>query len=420
MLVAYVAVAILVGEEFGYESNVQRFAPITFTLFTYGVVAVATGYLADRYPAIKMLTLGLAIATVAAFGVALSVNYFMLLACFVLLGVGLGFYHPVGLSYISKVFGPKHRGKALGINGIGGNLGWLLSPILTAMIAVWFGWRAAFVVWGCLGLVFIGLVIFIFGSGVLKGNNANGDPNGKGRGQRTVVDLEELQAVSEETVAPTSKEDYTASLRSLLTFLVLIVILITVFRGFYFHGLTDTLPTFLVDERGDDLPSDDPALRLILAGGFLSMLYLMGIFAEPLGGWMKDRYSARRPIFLASLANAGSIALIIMATAPWMLVLGVTTFGFCFLLLMSVVNATIADVAPPQVRGTFFGITFLTRDGIGAFAPLFVGYVADTTGSFTGAYWVLAVGAVITALLALGLKKSNVAMMEASAGRKGA
>jgi MFS family permease len=418
MLVAYVAVAVLVGEEFGYENNVQRFAPITFTLFTYGVVAVVTGYLADRYEPIKMLTVGLVIATIASFGIAISVNYNMLLAFFVLLGVGLGFYHPVGLSYISKVFGPKHRGKALGINGIGGNLGWLLSPILTALIAAWFGWRIAFVVWGCLGIVFIGLVIFIFGSGVLRSANGTEERTGPRKNQKAVVDLEVLEAESEETTARTSAEDYSSNLRSLLTFLVLIVILITVFRGFYFHGLTDTLPTFLQEERGDDLPSDDPAVRLIIAGGFLSMLYMMGIIAEPLGGWIKDKYEARRPIFFASLANAGSIVLIISATESWMMVLGVTSFGFCFLLLMSVVNATIADVAPPQVRGTFFGITFLTRDGIGAFAPLFVGYIADTTGSFTGAYWVLAVGAVITALVALGLKKSNVEMVEAaSSGR---
>ncbi len=95
-----------------------------------------------------------------------------------------------------------------------------------------------------------------------------------------------------------------------------------------------------------------------------------------------------------------------------MLTVAVTTFGFCFLLLMSVVNATIADVTPPQVRGTFFGITFLTRDGIGAFAPLFVGFVADSTGSFLNAYWVLAVAAVVTALLGLPLVKSRMVQAE--------
>ena len=92
-------------------------------------------------------------------------------------------------------------------------------------------------------------------------------------------------------------------------------------------------------------------------------------------------------------------------TSPWMLTLAVTTFGFCFLLLMSVVNATIADVTPPQVRGTMFGLTFLTRDGIGAFAPLLVGFVADATGSFEVGYWLLVGGAVVTALLAVALGK---------------
>ncbi|MCJ2541298.1 MAG: MFS transporter, partial [Candidatus Thermoplasmatota archaeon] len=411
MLVAYVAITVEVGDEFGLTTNAQRLLPITLTLFVYGAVAVVTGYLADRYDALKMLTVGIVIATAASFCIAASINYGMLLAFMGVLGVGLGFYHPVGLSYISKVFGPKNRGKALGINGIGGNTGWLLSPIGTALIAVTFGWRWAYVTWGCLGLVFIILILYLFGSGTLTGNNAKVDEtpvNGKRRRSGNgVVDRKNLEAESEETVAPTSAADYKMNLRRMLTFLALIVMLITIFRGFYFHGLTDTLPTFLQVEKPELLVSDDPGVKLILAGGFLSLLYMMGIIAEPLGGWIKDRYEARRPIMLASLANAGSLVILIYATTPLMLTVAVTTFGFCFLLLMSVVNATIADVTPPQVRGTFYGLTFLTRDGIGAFAPLFVGFVADSTGSFLNGYWVLAVAAVVTALLGMALRKGK-------------
>ncbi len=412
MLVAYNAITVKVGEEFGFDSNVTILAPITLTLFVYGVIAVVTGYLADRFNALKMLTLGIAIATAASFGIATSVNYWMLLAFMGVLGAGLGFYHPVGLSYISKVFGPKHRGKALGINGIGGNSGWLLSPIATAGIAVAFGWRMAYVVWGVLGVVFLVLVLYLFGSGAILGNNsggangAGGEGTAGGRGRRRkegIVDLDAVSQESEESVGPTSRTEYAAGLRRLLTTLVLVVLLITIFRGFYFHGTTDTLPTFLNREKEELLVSSDPSVRLILAGGFLSLLYMMGVVAEPLGGWLKDRYEARRPILLASLANAGSLVVLIYATSPWMLTLAVTTFGFGFLLLMSVVNATIADVTPPQVRGTMFGLTFLTRDGIGAFAPLLVGFVADTTGSFNVGYWLLVGGAVATALLGLAL-----------------
>ena len=413
MLVAYNAITVEVGDEFGLTTNAQRLFPIPLTLFVYGAVAVATGYLADRYDALKMLTVGIAVAATAAFGIAASLNYWMLLVFMGVLGVGLGFYHPVGLSYISKVFGSRNRGKALGINGIGGNTGWLLSPIATASIAVAFGWRWAYVTWGLLGVVFIVLALYLFGSGTLTGN---GDPGTEGsdkeggRGRRSrngKVDRRRLEAEPEETAAPTSAEEYKVSLRRLLTFMALVVMLITVFRGFYFHGLTDSLPTFLQVEKPELLVSDDPGVKLILAGGFLSLLYMMGIVAEPLGGWMKDRYEARRPIVLASLANVVSLVLLIHASTPLMLTVAVTSFGFFFLLLMSVVNATIADVTPPQVRGTFFGITFLTRDGIGAFAPLFVGFVADSTGSFLNAYWVLAVAAVVTALLGLPLKRGQ-------------
>jgi MFS family permease len=417
MLVAYVAITVEVGDQFGLTTNTQRLLPVTLTLFVYGAVAVGTGYLADRYDALKMLTLGIAISTAASFCIAASINYWMLLVFMGVLGVGLGFYHPVGLSYISKVFGPRNRGKALGINGIGGNTGWLVSPIGTAFIAVSFGWRWAYVAWGCLGLAFIILVLYLFGSGTLTGNNdKEEEPEGNGgrrrRSKNGVVDRKNLEADSEEKVTPTSVADYKVGLRRLLTYLALIVMLITIFRGFYFHGLTDTLPTFLQVEKPELLVSDDQGVKLILAGGFLSLLYMMGIIAEPLGGWIKDRYEARRPIVLASLANAGSLVLLIYADTPLLLTVAVTTFGFCFLLLMSVVNATIADVTPPQVRGTFYGVTFLTRDGIGAFAPLLVGFIADTTGSFLNAYWILAVAAVVTALLGLPLVKSKMKQAE--------
>ncbi len=416
MLVAYAAIVPWVRDDFNLVTNTQMFSPITFTLFIYGVIAVGTGYLADRYEPLKMLTLGLVVSTIASFGIALSVNYWMLVICFSLLGAGLGFYHPVGLSYISKVFGPKHRGKALGINGIGGNSGWLISPIATAAIAVAFGWRTAYIVWGGLGLVFIALALYLFGTGTLLGNDkrrsqrgVDGEP-GDGGQRNGKVDLDNLE--SEETTEPATAKEYTAGLARLLTFGAVLVMFITILRGFYFHGTTDTLPTFLFDEKGGLLVSEDASGKLVMAGGFLSVLYLMGIVAEPLGGWMKDRYQAGIPIFLCSLLNAGSIVLLIYAETTLHMLLFAATFGFAFLMLMAVVNALIADVAPPKVRGTFFGITFLTRDGICAFSPLFIGFIGDVTGTFENGYWVLAVIALITALLGLAVTRIKGPPME--------
>jgi MFS family permease len=414
MLVAYNAIALEVGDEFGLETKAQLLSPITFTLFIYGAVAVGSGYLADRYNPLKILTIGMVLASAASFAIALSPNYWVLVASFSLLGAGLGFYHPTGLSFISKVFGPKHRGKALGINGIGGNSGWLISPIATAAIAVSFGWRVAYMLWGSLGLVFVLLVLYLFGTGIMGSGKEEATVEVKKRNGRRndrrngVVDLKGM--ATEETVAPTSSKDYTASLAKMLTFSAILVMLITVVRGFYFHGTTDTLPTFLNLEKGGLLVVTDSTGRLVVAGGFLSILYLMGVVAEPLGGWIKDRYSARPPIVIASLLNAGSLVLLIYAESTIMLIIFVASFGFCFLLLMSVINALIADVTPPQVRGTFYGLTFLTRDGIGAFAPLFVGLVADVSGRFENAYWVLVFIAVATGLLGLGISKQKAAV----------
>ncbi len=400
MLVAYNAITVVVGEELEFVNYKQLLSLITFTGVIYGGGAILTGYFSDRYDPLKMLTLGLVLSTVASFGIAFSFAFWMMVPFFALLGAGLAFYHPAGLSYISKVFGPRHRGKALGINGIGGDAGWLVSPIATAAIAVAFGWRFAYLAWGFLGLVFIVFALVLFGTGGLglrnrrgKENEQEGEEEHNGRMGR--LDLAKL--ASEEDTGPTSAKDYRAGLKGLLSATVLVVILITVFRGFYFHGTTDTLPTFVQEEKG---------VELLFAGGLLSVLYLMGIIAEPLGGFLKDRYQARAPIVICSLLNAGSLVFLIFAEGALMLTLAAVSFGFAFFMLMAVINALIADVTPPQVRGTFYGMTFATRDGIGFLAPLMVGAIADVD-SFTLAYWVLVVFAVITATTALALRKQR-------------
>ena len=67
------------------------------------------------------------------------------------IGVGLGLiglcgaiYHPVGIALV--VQGTDQVGKALGINGVCGNLGMALAGITTGALTDLFGWRAAFVV----------------------------------------------------------------------------------------------------------------------------------------------------------------------------------------------------------------------------------------------------------------------------------
>ena len=60
------------------------------------------------------------------------------------LGVFAAIYHPVGMAMLIEA--SQARGRTLAFNGVCGNLGAALAAGITAAIASWLGWRAAFLV----------------------------------------------------------------------------------------------------------------------------------------------------------------------------------------------------------------------------------------------------------------------------------
>jgi len=420
LLVAYPVIAVLVGEQLGFTSRTEILSLITFTGVIYGTGALFTGYLADRYDPLAMITMGLIFSTVSSFGIALSFNYWMMVAFFALLGVGLSFYHPAGLSYISKIFGPKNRGKALGLNGVGGDLGLVVSPVVTVAIAQGLGWRTAYMTWGVVGLVLVVFALFLFGSRVLRptrngtaiGGTDGGDdgpaPNGRPRLQGR-LDMTSMVVVEE--VGPTSKKAYWAGMRVILTASVIIVLTITIFRGLLFHGVLEPLPTFLNQEKG---------LTVLDAGVLISIMYILGAIGEPIGGWVKDRSGARNPLIVFSLVCSGAVALLVVSTDPYLTISAMMLFGFAMFMMMSVVNTLVADVTPPEVRATFYGVSFFTRDGIGFLAPLMVGAIADASGTFITAYWVMAIFGVLTALVSVAVERPRFGYKERVTPARGA
>jgi MFS family permease len=79
---------------------------------------------------------------VSLIGVALAPNLVMLSVAMFALGVFAAIYHPVGMAMLIEASGA--RGRTLAFNGVCGNLGVSLAAGISAALATWFGWRAAF------------------------------------------------------------------------------------------------------------------------------------------------------------------------------------------------------------------------------------------------------------------------------------
>ena len=115
------------------------------TLFFAVSCAVQTGsgFLVDRMGPRPVLFGGLALVGAAAFGFALSPNYWAMAACSVLAGIGNGVFHPVDYTLLNRKVSARRIGHAYSFHGITGSLGWALAPAVLVPLAILFGWRIA-------------------------------------------------------------------------------------------------------------------------------------------------------------------------------------------------------------------------------------------------------------------------------------
>jgi len=130
------------------------------------IVQAASGFVVDRLGPRPVLFVGLGLLGLAAFGYALAPNYWALLGCAVVGGIGNGVFHPVDYTLFNRKVAPTRLGHAYSVHGITGSLGWALAPAFVVPIAIAFSWRVALASAGALAVVV--LLVLWFYRGVLS------------------------------------------------------------------------------------------------------------------------------------------------------------------------------------------------------------------------------------------------------------
>src|SRR6188474_557567 len=116
----------------------------TASFVAFGVFSLPAGWLADRWSRRNMMALFYFGCGVSLLAAALSPTLIVLAGALFLLGMFAAIYHPVGMAMLIEA--SKARGRTLAFNGVCGNLGAALAAGITAFLAYWLGWRAAFLV----------------------------------------------------------------------------------------------------------------------------------------------------------------------------------------------------------------------------------------------------------------------------------
>ena len=134
---------VVIGLEVVYERPYSELIALTSTAFVaFGVFSLPAGWLADRWSRRNMMA-----AFYLGCGVSLAATAFaptpawLAVGMFVL-GMFAAIYHPVGMAMLIEA--SQARGRTLAFNGVCGNLGVSLAAGISAALATWLGWRAAF------------------------------------------------------------------------------------------------------------------------------------------------------------------------------------------------------------------------------------------------------------------------------------
>ncbi len=361
-LVVLPALLPLMKEELGGYFTLGLLSSIVFMVYGWGSFPV--GILADRFSKKKMIVLSMSICGIGSILISLSQGLLSATVSFIILGIGASLYHPVGYSLIS-LLPQKQKGRYMGIQGLGGNVGMALGFIISTAMGSFWGWRYTFLSWGVFGII----LSMINGILILEPDLATRSKSNS---------IQEKVHIKND---PKKKTNLAAF------FLIIPVIICS---GALWIGVSSFLVTYINETKHT---------TLLVAGGLATISYAVSSVAQLSGGEISDRFG-RRIVLLAGF-GLFSLALFLFtlpfSSGPLLAILLVVALGFLFFMTQPALNVIIGNISSPGRRGTAFGMNFMIKYGIGGISPLIAGYLA--TKSMNLAFYFFALIAATAFLL---------------------
>ena len=328
---------------------------ISFWMYLlFGLTALPWGVAADRWGAkwlMALFFLGASASCVAA-AVWIDAPGKLLLALAVL-GLFTGIYHPIGLGWISRDFERVSLGMAY--NGMSGNLGLAIAPLLAGIINWLLGPEAVYL--AIAGLNLLGVVSLLAAP-----ESGEQERKGKESGEENGM---------------------------LGAFLILLVAMML--GGIAYRGATVVTPAYFelknqgiflwISSFGEGLS------RNVVATTITSIIYLVGIAGQYTGGRVAERFELRWSYLFFHAMVVPIVLLMSMAVDLPLVGLGMVYFFF-LLGMQPIENTLVARFTPRRFHHAAYGTKFILTFGVGSLAVKMVGAIKENA-SIEVVYWAL-------------------------------
>lgn len=372
----------------------------------YGVGSIPAGILTDKYGAKRMLTAGVIGMAVMSILVGLSPVGWFFAITYGLFGLTASIYHPSGLPLIAKHI--EKKGKALGFHGIIGNLGITIGPLFAAvMIMVFNSWRAAYIVFGLIGIVFAFYMQKVKVEG--EADLALSDILEWYRNRKAAKAI----AAAPNNADPASgesgdlfTEDHADPDKTLIIPVSLLMLYIgCMLFGFIYRGSITYFPT-LYQQEIDFISSQLPPKPTVLAGLLTSVVLSAGMIGLWLAGYISDRIKRPEAAQIVVFAAIVPLLYLIANSSEIPVLIYSAIFSLVFFGWQPLQNTLIAQYTTKGSHGIGYGINFFLIMGVGSLATAAGGYLTDEHGAYA-VYSMLAIVAVVGIIVAIGVLKFN-------------
>jgi MFS family permease len=302
-----------------------------------------------------------------------SSQYWMLLICVMLVGIGNNLWHPTAIPLLGSMF-PKRKGLALSLHGMGGNVGDALAPLAVGALLTTLSWREIVVLNVVPGAAMSMLILFFLG---------------------TMTFAPKKKAAPDSAVAATetqgqSMHSYLQGVKDLMrTPGLFLLTLSSGFRSMTQGTLLTFLPLYLAKEMHYDV---------FWVGAGMALLQLAGFIAAPIAGHLSDTMG-RKTILMSSFGMSGVVLLMMtfVGGSPWFVFL-IAVLGFFLYAARPIMQAWMLEATPKNMGGTAIGLMFGMQSGAQAVAPILGGIVADHYG-LLAAFYLLAATIIIANIM---------------------
>ena len=264
MMLIFAKAAYDSGRSFGLQYD-EMILFGTLGMILFGATAPLAGILSDKYGRIPLMIIyhfGIGFSAITA---SMSSSPVQLAISLGLIGLFASIYHPVGIAMLLQRSGLV--GLRLGINGVWGNMGIAIAPVVTGVILYYGDWRLTFLIPGIVCVLF-GILFFLNIT-----QHENNDQNKSDRGNKQI--------------------GFTPRWQQALFALALS----TASGGFLFGAMSFLLPRYF--EINMLSLSTNVAITGILAG----VVFACASFAQMAVGWLIDRISPRLVLFWIALGQ---------------------------------------------------------------------------------------------------------------------